>query len=131
MGGKKELILVLEEYESDFSVRLLDGNGTVYSHNHFKETPDVAKVRSLVGTLTHIFGNFNRVTYSKNFTTIWDHEARPDSFGKFMAELFASAEKLESHDTPAYKYHMWEHFSEFLEEQEELAHQDHTKDLPF
>lgn len=129
MAGGKELILVLDEYERGFSVRLIGWDGTVYSHNRFLETPDVAKVRSLISALTHTFGNFNRVTYSKNFTTVWDHEARPDSFGKFMAELFASEE--DSSDASEYQYHMWEHFSEFLKEQEELAHRDRTTDLPF
>ncbi|MDN7241634.1 hypothetical protein QWY14_07505 [Planococcus sp. N028] len=131
MAGKEEFVLVLEEYESAFSVRLVDKNGMVYSQNHFIETPDVAKVRSLIGTLTHIFGNFNRVTYSKNFKTIWDHEARPDSFGKFVAELFASEKDSGPHNSTDYKYSMWEHFSVFLEEQEERAHRDYTKDLPF
>ncbi|PSL40779.1 hypothetical protein B0H99_104241 [Planomicrobium soli] len=126
MAVKEELVLVLEEYKSSFKVCLLGRDGTTYSSNYFKEMPEVAEVRSLIGTLTHIFGNFNRITYSKNFTTIWDHEARPDSFGKFMAELFASKE-----DSSTNKYRRWEHFSEFLEEQEEVVHQDRTKDLPF
>lgn len=130
MAAKRELVLVLEEFESNFSVRLMDQDGTLHSHNHFKEMPDVAKVRFLVGTLTHIFGNFNRVTYSKNFTMVWDHEARPDAFGKFMAELFASKKDARLFEENS-KYHMWEQFSEFLEEQEALAHQDRTKDLPF
>lgn len=129
MAGKGDHVLVLEEYDKAFSVSLIGRQGTLYSRNHFDETPDVAKVRSLVATLTHIFDNFNRVVYSKNFTIVWDHEARSDSFGKFMAELFASKEDVGSPENT--KYHMWDHFSEFLEEQEELAHRDHTKDLPF
>ncbi|MGI2327578.1 hypothetical protein [Planococcus sp. YIM B11945] len=120
-----ELILVLEEYETSFTVRLIDRNGKVYSHNYFSEIPDIANVRTLIATLTHIFGNFNRVTYSKDIKSIWDHEARPDAFGKFMAELFASQNNSSN------KYQAWEQFSNFLEELENEAHRDYTADLPF
>lgn len=118
MVGRQDLVLVLEEYEWAFSIRLLDKNGTLFSENRFPGNPSVAEVRTLVGTMTHVFGNFNRVTYSRNFRTIWDHQARPDSFGKFMAELFAT-----------HKEGGWDGFSEFLARQERKA--DPTEGLPF
>lgn len=118
MVGRQDLVLVLEEYEWAFSVRLLDRNGTLFSESRFPKNPSVAEVRTLVGTLTHIFGNFNRVTYSRNFHTIWDHDARPDFFGKFMAELFAT------HNDGG-----WDGFSDFLARQERKA--DPTEGLPF
>ena len=125
MFGKNNLVLVLEDYELSFSVRLMDRDGLVYSDNRFMEKPHISKIRMLVGTLTQIFGNFNRVTYSKNFNMVWDHEARPDAFGKFMAELFASNETVDP------KYHMWEQFSEFLEQQERETRRSKLEDLPF
>ncbi|MDN7244600.1 hypothetical protein [Planococcus shenhongbingii] len=120
MVGKQDLILVLEEYEDAFRIRLLDKRGFLYSENQFKGMPAVMEVRVLVSTMTHIFGNFNRVTYSRNFNVVWDHPARPDSFGKFMAELFAT------HNRDG-----WEGFSAFLERQEQERHRNPTKDLPF
>jgi hypothetical protein len=129
MAKKEELILVLEEYEASFTVRLIDKDGIVYSHNHFPEIPDIGDVRALIAVLAHIFGNFNRVAYSKNVKSIWDHEARPDAFGKFMAELFASQSRR--HGTADNKYREWEQFSDFLEELENEAHRDYSADLPF
>ena len=125
MFGKNNLVLVLEDYELSFSVRLMDRDGLVYSDNRFMEKPHISKIRMLVGTLTQIFGNFNRVTYSKNFNMVWDHEARPDVFGKFLAEMFTAHETVDS------KYSTWEHFSEFLEQQEKEAHRSRLEDLPF
>lgn len=120
MVGKQDLILVLEEYENFFRIRLLDKRGFSYSDNQFKEMPAVMEVRVLVSTMTHIFGNFNRVTYSRDFNVVWDHPARPDAFGKFMAELFTM------HNSGG-----WEGFSAFLDRQEQERRRNPSKDLPF
>ncbi|MCJ1908308.1 hypothetical protein [Planococcus ruber] len=125
MFGKNNLVLVLEDYDLSFSVRLMDRDGLVYSDNRFMEKPSLSKIRSLVSALTQIFGNFNRVTYSKNFQKVWDHEARPDAFGKFLAEMFTS------HEAADPKYSTWEHFSEFLTEQKREAKNKRLGDLPF
>ena len=120
MDGRQDLVLLLEEHGHSFSIRLLDRNGFVFSENRFMGIPAIAEVRVLVSTLTHIFGNFNRVTYSRNFQCVWDHEARPDAFGKFMAELFAT------HDPDG-----WDGFSDFLEKQEVKSREDPLEGLPF
>jgi hypothetical protein len=120
MDGRQDLVLMLEEYDHSFSIRLLDRSGFVFSDNRFKGIPAIGEVRVLVSTLTHIFGNFNRVTYSRDFQCMWDHEARPDAFGKFMAELFASHNPDD-----------WDGFSRFLEEQEAKTREDPLEGLPF
>ncbi len=120
MDGKQDLVLQLEEFEHAFGIRLLDESGFVFSENRFKGIPTIGEVRTLIGTLTHIFGNFNRVTYSCNFSCIWDHYARPDAFGKFMAELFTT------HNPDG-----WDGFSSFLEQQEAKANEDPMEELPF
>lgn len=120
MDGRQDLVLLLEEHGNSFGIRLLDQNGFLFSDNRFMGIPAIAEVRVLVSTLTHIFGNFSRVTYSRNFQCVWDHKARPDAFGKFMAELFAT------HDPEG-----WDGFSEFLEQQEAKSREDPMEGLPF
>lgn len=120
MDGRQDLVLQLEEYEHSFGIRLLDKKGFVFSDNRFTDIPAIAEVRTFVGTLTHIFGNFNRVTYSRDFYCVWDHSARPDVFGKFMAELFAT------HAPDG-----WDGFSAFLAKQEAKSHEDPLEGLPF
>ncbi len=120
MEGRQDLVLQLEEYEHAFGIRLLDQNGFVFSDSRFKGIPAIGEVRTLIGTLTHIFGNFDRVTYSRNFQCVWDHHARPDAFGKFMAELFAT------HHPDG-----WDSFSDFLAKQEAKANEDPLEGLPF
>ena len=63
MIDQETLILVLEDDEKSFHVRLVEKNGKVYSGNHFEEDVDIVNVRNLISAFPSIFGYYQRVIY--------------------------------------------------------------------
>lgn len=133
MFTKEKLILVLEEYKKSFHVSLINDNGKVYCSNYFEGFVDIVNIKNLISNIPIVFGGYGRVIYRRELKTIWDCKVWPEMLEMFIEELFAVKYHSNAYEESDFKYHDWDQFIEFIEDNYTLTKKENNFefDLPY